>query len=109
MKKVILVSFLVVAGVSYLFSKATPTQKKLAKAFPPDSTIKNCYNECEKAKDVNTCNKAIDDLEAAMNAMYGEAKTRDLGYSDEPVKKSLSILKTACPKEEEKISKALKK
>ncbi len=109
MKKLILVSFLIVASVSYLFSKATPTQKKLAKAFPPDSTIKNCYTECKKAKSVNECNNAIDDLEAAMKAMYAAAKTKDLGSSDKPVEKSLSVLRTSCPKVGEEITQALKK
>ena len=108
MKKGILVSFFIIACAGYLFSKATPAQQKIAKAFPPES-IGKCYKECKKSKDENECNKGIDDLEVAVNAMYGEAKSKELCASSEPIKKSLSIMKTACPKLEKKISKALKK
>ena len=69
MKKIFITALFIIACATYLFSKATPTQMKLAKAFPPDTTIGNCYKECKKSKDVNQCNSAIDELEAAMNAM----------------------------------------
>ena len=108
MKKVILASFIIATCATYLYSKATPSQKKLAKAFPP-AVIGKCYKECKKTKDVNECNKAIDDLEAAVNTMYEAAKNKELCSSDENVKKATSIMNTACPKEEKKILKALKK